>query len=216
MEPFNLSTLPFEPVIEHLPFDDAKVVVEDSSSYSFPDATAKFTEFDTGDCMLSYYTLQELHDGPQRAQLYLDHFSSGLLITPSPLIEVLNDVQTQLNPHTRGFILSRYFIWCNPEQNLLCFLPKYETIIDNCMLNETLHRSLVTSLIKEPITINTYCLWVPQCKPSIKVFQQGVDFDILSDVQSYLSILNQSFIQHVKHSNVWLNNLPSKLQIIKE
>jgi len=216
MDQFQLNLLPFEPLVDRIPIHDEKVIVEDSSQYHFPAANSVYPEVSSGDFLYSYHTVHELNDAPQRVQTYLDNFPSGLLITPSPLLEVMENIQPQFNPRTRGFVLSRYFIWCNQDTNEICFLPKYETVLDNCSLSQELYRSVVTSLVKEPVTINSYCYWVPQHKPIVRVYRQGLDFDVIKDVQSYMSLMNASFVQHVAHSNAWLRSFPVRLDKIDE
>lgn len=213
MSNFELNILPFEPVIQRLGLDDMKAVVEYSAStFRLQSETVQ----EGGDFMFSYYRLHETDSAPELLRQFLRIYPSGMLIVPSPLLEVMDDVQTTLNSRTKGFILSRYFIWCNTERGEVCFLPKYGTVIDNCTINNELKQQLVTALVKEPITINTYCLWGPGIIPSVRVFQQGEDFDLVSNPQSYLAILNDAFVQHVKHSNTWLKNLPTRLNPIDE
>lgn len=118
----------------------------------------------------------------------------GFIETPSPLFECSSGIDNTTLDY-KGYIHHRYVVWTENDTNTLCLLPKYP-IIEYIELDK-----LYSTYIKTDVFWNNYYEWSPENPPNIRMYKNGVNFNILTD---YTRLLSVAVIESIKSSEKYL------------
>jgi hypothetical protein len=114
---------------------------------------------------------------------------NGHIETPSPIAECSLGMES---PAFRGYIHHRYIVWTEIDTHTLCFLPKYP-IIEHILFD-----SINTDALNSPLYWNNYYEWSYTQPPKIRVYKNGVNFNI---IEEYCYLLNTAMEQSFQHTH---------------
>lgn len=101
----------------------------------------------------------------------------GFIETPSPFAECSRNVECKLY---KGYAHHRYIVWTETETNTLCFLPKYPLI-------DLIEFDGFPRVLDNPWYWNNYYEWSPESPPRVRMYKNGVNFNIFRDYAILLS-----------------------------
>lgn len=153
------------------------------------------------------HTLEDIQNPLQAFNEIVRVSNAGFIETPSPLIEIMKDVDGPGLSHLyRGYIHHRYLVWSDVTTNTLYFLPKYP-IIEYLVADDNLREKYMWLINNHSLYWNNYYVWDSGHKPNIVIYRNGVNMNIVED---YGRLLNDSLTASIQYTNwfvsSWLKN----------
>jgi hypothetical protein len=179
--------------IDHLPDPSGKhnYIKLDINQDKFPFNNQYF------DFCFSRHTFEDIYN-PYNAFHEMTRLSnSGYIETPSPLIEILKNVDAGSNENKSnkieycGYHHHRYIVWSDLSNNTLYFLPKMP-IIETISIDETIKYKLIYLANNVPIFWNNYYIWSECKKPNIIM--------VTYDIHTYANIIINAVEKSIEYT----------------
>ena len=179
--------------IDHLPDPSGKYdyIKLDINQDKFPFYNQYF------DFCYSRHTFEDIYN-PYNAFYEMTRLSnSGYIETPSPMIEILKNVDEVCIDNSSniieycGYHHHRYIVWSDLSNNTLNFLPKMP-IIETILINEILEKKLLYLANNFPIFWNNYYIWDKTKKPNINM--------VLYDINTYADIIINAIEKSIEYT----------------
>lgn len=122
----------------------------------------------------------------------------GFIETPSPLIELTKNVDSNIEISYCGYIHHRYIVWSSIDTNTIHFLPKYP-IIEHLHIDINNHLSILNNF---PLYWNNYYFWDENNKPNIIIYRNDINMDIKID---YISLLKKAIEDSINYTSHFLH-----------
>lgn len=160
----------------------------DLDTQPFPYKTNSF------DFLYSRHVLEDIQNPDFAFSEMIRVAKEGFIETPSPLVEMTKNIDADLATRMySGYIHHRYIIWTELDTNTLCFLPKYP-IVDICEHKSTERLTYLDT----GFYWNNYYHWSPSKLPNIKMYKNGVNFDIQ---KHYTILLDRAITKSLEHTS---------------